>query len=305
MKNYIYLVALIIFISGCIGGGSGTPDVQNTSKDVLVIENFEIIPNTAFQGETVSIIVDYSSKGTREIENIRLVLLGLNQWDDIGDRTKDIQSLASGNFNTQEWTGTAPNIGSGISGNQKAILRTYYEYETFTSTNMQLISNNEYNTIRRSGEAYNYAIETKNSDGPVIIKISNINIPLRYDNEENNDISIPFTIEIINQGSGKVFDYKVRDDEFPNRDNLDIVTIIHDRNDDDNIKINKDGELYVKCTNDNIKLRENRGRATCSVTLREGFLDEQDIIDFAVKLNLKYKYLLENEATVNLSEERI
>lgn len=230
----VFLLSSVIFISGCVEGGSfqsifasltGEGETVVAPKDVLLIENIQVIPNPPITANstfalTFQVInIGETQEGAKEAKDVHVIAYDWGRcWpaDDNGDTLpestieiygigEDPQSDKSttiypgGGAELIEWKFKAPDnddLGR-MEGKCPIRFKVVYKFDAHTTSDISVINRDRLVEASRAGETISVAPVQTQSRGP--IKIS---VDFETSQPIDENLIIPAIIKVRDEGSG-------------------------------------------------------------------------------------------------------
>src|SRR3989338_5679884 len=235
MKNLSVIVVLgfVLLVAGC--AGTSRP-VTVSASDGLQIKEFSADRADIFSSETVVLDLEVENVGGTKAENVVAKLFGgISGWG--GDATAEkTMGRGSGNalsaptadqnipgdFNRKTWTVKAPDLAQGLIQTYDLGMRVRYDYSTTSITQIDVISYDQFDLLRRQGSFTQGLTVTQNSNGPIKISLEG-RAPMRPDSP-GGSVEESLILTITNVGTGVTFRDTGTANDFPTQVSLGRVT---------------------------------------------------------------------------------
>ena len=205
-KIMLALIGAILITSGCMNGGDG-----EASTEAISVNQFDITPNPAPGAQSTSMQMQLENVGDAEATNVAANVFGPTIGDD--DRTWTAEDGTVMTFNNLQTatdtqpaipqqsslTFTTPNLESGRNLPYDFNAQIFYGYETSSSTNLQVMSQERY---QETG-ATQQSTSVSNSDGPIQLEVQG-STPIVFQPEQGARTE-DLCITVRNAGTGSPF----------------------------------------------------------------------------------------------------
>jgi len=273
------LILAVVFLSGCIGGGTDTGGTKG-----VIITSFEPDISEIYSGDEIVFTAMVENIGEEDADDIELRIFGLgNDWD-IDDKTQKINFLEKqdadegipGGTGEVQWTAESPS-NLKVDNVYTATIRMTYSYETTALANIRAYNSDYLKTIpEEAGDIMNSnGLDSFTvTDAPITVELSGISKPI----VSSGDVQSSITVLISNIGDGKPFDSEETD-----------MTVTVDR-----IKV---GDNSPCVSNEKYRIPRN-GKKSVACTFDLDEIDSYTTIPMEIEIS--YNYFIDDSAKVTV-----
>jgi len=313
MKKIVFGLILILLISGCTGLPNvfglfeEGPEVKELPPDVIVVQNINVIPPPPINSDDqFSVSFEISNQEEiKEIEKVSYALLDDGLCNTTPERPSDsFENFVPGEIEFVEWTFDSPSskdIG-GLSTTCPVRFKVNYSFEAVSEIEVNVVSEDRYNQLQRSGEFTAFTPTLTMGRGPIKIYIDfGATLPIRASTSENKRI-LPVYITVEDKGTGllpQIPDWDTSRRISPNLNKELIIKVPEDFD----LKSNDCGRRF-RCNVDqcwsiqNITMINRKSPTIrCSFTVPEDVSFEKT---YFINAFLNYTYDLINEVEVGI-----
>jgi hypothetical protein len=229
----VMFLAFIVFVTGCIG--SSRP-VTISSGDGLQINEFSADLTDVFSKEGVLLDFEVENVGGTDATDVRAKLFGgtsgwtistpssgehINIGGSDGLDPPLPESNVAGEFDRKIWSITAPDLAQGLVQTYDIGVRVSYDYITTSVTQIDMISYDQFDQLRKTNAFTQVNTVTKNSNAPVKIELESLS-PVRPKSSTSPNVDETVTLKISNVGSGVAF---AKNKDYPDTASLGDVSV--------------------------------------------------------------------------------
>ena len=293
-KIMLALIGAILITSGCMNGGDG-----EASTEAISVNQFDITPNPAPGAQSTSMQMQLENVGDAEATNVAANVFGPTIGDD--DRTWTAEDGEVMTFNNLEpatdtqpaipqqssLTFTTPNLESGRNLPYDFNAQIFYGYETSSSTNVQVMSQERY----QETDSVQEMTTVSNTDGPIQLDVQG-STPIVFQPEEGERTE-DLCIIVRNRGTGTPF----YSDALPVESSTDINDEEHNKV---RVEIEDVGNIIFSENQADVEIIGNEG-FHCFEMTAAGLGDVTQLEQTAnIEIETSYGYIEETSASVTV-----
>lgn len=314
--RYAYLVMLLVFTAGCIGGTqTATIDPSNG----LVINSFSATPSELRDNDPAGVLleIEIENVGGTDARNVLVDILGVEgQWRDSQGNvltdtlTKDLGIMRRpiperdlpGKLVNELFTLRPPDLGQGNTVLIPVDARATFDYNTSGFIDLLIMSDQEFQQRRIRGESVETPVLIQNSAGPIHMTVPpRFNTPIIVDTNVGEAQKQTIRIELTNVGRG-----------FPITEETDVIgaggrilgtiELLGPSGVEFSDCLNLGGGTIIDLEDVDLRIREtNSVPIACEISVDPDILDQSRPTEH-IKLifNLEYRYFVSSRQSVKV-----
>lgn len=208
-KIFPFLIGLV-FLSGCLGIGGGGKEVSGYGIEITSFEVFG--PPQIYSNDEIDLSLTVKNTGGKPARDVTGYLYGLSEDWELTDEKKQVADELKGPDEEMDiegeqdnaiWTLVAPDLPKGLTNTYNPRVRVFYLYSTSASTQVPIITRDEYRKMVREGEKIPKQKVTTVTKGPLGVEITSANpVIMRGEGED-----FRLMVKVTNLNDGSVFKY--------------------------------------------------------------------------------------------------
>ena len=306
VKNIAFLSVLAaVIISGCLGSGTATSNVQFSQTAGAVITDFSFESKDVFEGDPVQLVLRMQNVGAKNMtDNSRVWVYGpvvgstgTEIWttsnknnltitlDTSGFLPPDVARKMPGSLDGETIDLVAPTIGlaPGMTRDYQFFARLCYPYSTTAYSSIKGVSKNE---LRISNPTPSDAI-TRDTAGPIQLKLVSGDTMIT-----GRDMMLVF--DVTNVGGGfSTTQTTPCASQIPDVSSLNLDKV--------NITVTVDGKVVSGCDSKEISVRNGKGTISCKAS---GITSSDPSTEHTIKATATYNYFVTKDAAITVKSNQ-